>query len=96
MTEEQKPHVQEKNENDPVKIKCGKVEWPKPDPRNPVDQGPLPKVLSFVWAGTKYEIPVGGEMKNTMPRVGADFIIQRATRHWTLKAELSIMEPTFK
>lgn len=96
MAEVKAKEVTETNENDPVKIKCGAVAWPKPDPRNPVDHGPLPKALTFVWAGTKYEVPVGGEMKNTMPRVGAEFIIARATRHWTLKAELSIMEPTFK
>lgn len=87
-----------KNDNDPVKIKCTKVSWPPqhPDPLKAVEYGELPTELKFEFGGIAYEVPVVGEMKVTMPRIGADFIIARAKRHWTLRAELSIMEPTFK
>jgi hypothetical protein len=80
-----------------VKVKCGKVEWPKQDPTKPqVDHGPLPKEVKFSWRGQNFTIPVGGVQKDTMPREAAEFLLQRAARYWTLKAELSILEPRFE
>lgn len=87
-----------KGPNDPVRVKCGKLAWPKvvTKPNEvPVEYGELPKELAYNWRGTKFIIPVGGESE-TMPREAADFLLQRAARYWTLKAELSILEPSFK
>ena len=86
-----------KSPSDPVKVKCGKVSWPAQlEGQLPVNHGPLPKEVKFEWRGQRFVIPVGGEMKGTMPREAAEFMLQRAARYWTLKAELSILEPTFK
>jgi hypothetical protein len=76
-----------KNDTDPVKLRCSKVSGPG-------SEGV--KELTFQFGGVAYVLPVGGEMKVTMPRVGADFIMARAKRHWTLQADLSILEPSFR
>lgn len=81
------PAPMQKNENDPVKIRCSKVSG---------EGSEGVKVLRFTYGGVNYEVPVGGEMKVTMPRVGADFIVARAKRYWTMQADLTILEPSFK
>jgi hypothetical protein len=60
-----------------------------------VDHGALPTEVKFSWRGQNYVVPVGGVQKDTMPREAAEFMLQRATRYWTLQAELSIVEPRF-
>ena len=85
-----------KSPQDPVKVKCASVAWPKPVPgQPPVEHGPLPSEVKFTWHGKRYVIPVGGVQKDTMPREAADFMLAKSARYWTLVADLSILEPKF-
>lgn len=85
--EDKQAPVQQKNDNDPVKLRCTKVSG---------EGSEGVKVLNFNWGGVAYQVPVGGEMKVTVPRVGAEFILARSKRYWTLQTDLSIVEPSFK
>jgi hypothetical protein len=88
---EEKPPVVskavEKSPDDPVKLKCSGIQV------GPGDTAP--KELKLFWENVPYVIPVGGIMKGSISRRGAEFLIAKSRRYWSLKADLQIVEPNF-